>query len=310
MNDNPAQIVFTIVIPAKNMELYIAETLESLYVQTETEFEAIVVNDGSTDGTVAVVNAFIKRKADKRFRLIQGPERGVSAARNIASDQAQSRFVLFLDADDLLVPDGLARFRLALENSVALAALGGVQRISEEGTLMPSPDNRDLVPKTDHLCGLLGKNFIVNGGALAIKSSALQTSGKYDETLHYGEDWEFWCRLVALRDLAIVDGDPVLQYRQRGGGANYLAKGAVFTEKPTCLKRIANNPAIQKRFGSELRGLLRARQIDIFWSGVRSEFQFGAKAKAVLICFLGLIIYPDSVMHPKLALRFFKSLRG
>jgi len=275
MNDDLAQIEFTIVIPARNMELYIGETLESLYAQTETRFEAIVVNDGSTDGTLDVVNAFIKRKADKRFRLIQGPERGVSAARNIASDQAQSRFVLFLDADDLLISDGLARFRVTLENSGALVALGGVQRISEKGTLMPSPDNRDLVPETDHLRGLLSKNFIVNGGALAIRSNALQATGKYDETLRYGEDWEFWCRLLALRDLAIVDGEPVLHYRQRGGGANYLAKGSIFTEKPTCLKRIADNPAIKKQFGSALHGMLRARQIDIFWSGVRSEFQFG-----------------------------------
>ena len=304
------QLAFLIVIPARNMEPYIEETLESVRVQTEKGFEVIVVDDGSTDRTAAVVDAFITNRQEKRFGLIQGPQRGVSAARNAASCRVRSRFVLFLDADDLLVPDALARFRAALENSVAMAALGGVQRISEEGAHMPSPDNRDLVPETNHLHGLLRKNFIVNGGALAIRSDALKTAGHYDETLRYGEDWEFWCRLTALRDLTVVSGDPVLHYRQRGGGANFLAKGSVFTRKPACLKRIADNPDIQKRFGSALPGLLRARQIDIFWSGVRSEFQFGAKAKAVLIGLLGLVIYPDSILRPKLALRFFKSLRG
>lgn len=310
MKDNFAQIVFSVVIPARNMELYIEETLESLHAQTESGFEAIVVDDGSTDQTVPIVNTFIRRRSDKRFRLIQGPERGVSAARNAAFDQLQSRFVLFLDADDLLVPDALARFRVSLENSEALAALGGVQRISETGTFMSSPDNRDLVPKTDHLRGLLRKNFVVNGGALAIRNEALQIAGKYDETLRYGEDWEFWCRLAALGDLAIVSGDPILRYRQRGDGANYLAKGSIFSERPACLKRIADNPEIQERVGSSLRGLLRARQIDIFWSGVRSEFQFGAKTKAVLIGCLGLVIFPESALRPRLALRFFKSLRG
>lgn len=310
MKDDSGQLVFSIVIPARDMETYIEETLESVRVQTEKGFEVIVVDDGSTDGTATLVNAFIARWNEKRFRLIQGPERGVSAARNAASNQADSRFVLFLDADDLLVPDALARFRHTLEKTGAMAALGGVQRISEDGTYMPSPDNRDLVPATDHLHGLLCKNFIVNGGALAIRTDALKVAGNFDETLRYGEDWEFWCRLTALRDLAVVDGKPVLQYRQRGGGANYLAKGSVFAKKPDCLKRIADNPAIQKRFGSALRGLLRARQIDIFWSGVRSEFQFGSKAKAMMAGLLGLVIYPDSVLRPQLALRFFKSLKG
>lgn len=300
----------SVVIPARNADSYIEETLQSLAGQTFAGFEALIFDDGSTDRTSEVVMAFQEQSGDGRFALFDGPARGVSAARNAGLERAKAPFTIFLDADDILSPDALERFVAVLEGSSCAAALGQVLRISEDGSAMPSPDNRALVPDDDQLAALMRKNYIVNGGALAVRTSCARDCGAYDETLRFGEDWEFWCRLLSAGPLAVVPGPPVLSYRQIPGGANHQAKGSVFARGIPCLSRIADNPDMKARFGARLPRMLRARRIDIFWSGVRTRFQYDSKTTAALIAFAGLFVFPDSLARPGLALRFLKSIGG
>ncbi|MEM9232252.1 MAG: glycosyltransferase family A protein [Pseudomonadota bacterium] len=294
----------SVIIPARNAGPYIGQTLTSLAAQ-QVAFEAIVINDGSSDTTAEVVAAHSAK--DPRFTLIEGPAKGVSAARNAGFEQTSAPWVLYLDADDLLTADALGRFIDTAENA-PVAALGGVSRISEDGSALPGDSNLDLVPQRDHLSALLRKNFVVNGGALLIRRSVIEEVGGYDTSLAYGEDWEFWCRLAERGDFATVPGGAVLLYRQLPGGANYQARGSVFARNVPCLRKIADNPSMRARLGGRLSSILRARQIDIFWSGVRSEFQFGTRARALTIALGGLFLYPDSVARPKLALRFLRSI--
>lgn len=101
-------VQISIIIPAWNAERYIAETLDSLLLQSFCDFEVIVVDDGSTDETVAVVNAI----QDSRIRLFTQTNSGQSAASNFGCRQARGRFLKFLDADDLLNPEHLeAQFK-------------------------------------------------------------------------------------------------------------------------------------------------------------------------------------------------------
>lgn len=297
---------FSIIIPVRNGGAFIGETLDSVSAQTNNDFEVIVIDDGSTDSTVSVVKS--RMNDGLPILLITGDQNGVSAARNSGLHKASGKIVLFLDADDLLERNALAKFSETLNETDANAALGGIQRMGEDGTILPGRDNRELVTGPNHLSHLLRKNFIVNGGALAIRRAKVLDCGAYDEELTYGEDWEFWCRLAELGDFAIVPGAPVLLYRQMSSGANYRAKGSVFARNIDCLKKIAAQASMQARFGKRLPKLLRARQIDIFWSGVRSELQFGHKARAFAIAFGGFFLYPDSIARPRLAFRFFKSL--
>lgn len=297
---------FSIIIPARNAEAYLDETLNSLHAQTNRDFEAIIVDDGSTDATAAIAGTHQAR--DQRFRTVSGPGRGVSAARNLGLSASGAPALLFLDADDLLLPDSLERFRAALDASTAPAALGVVQRIAEDGSPLPGNDNVALAGDSDHLTRLLQKNFVVNGGALAIRREAIEACGPYDTDLAYGEDWEFWCRLAELGDFATIPGAPVLSYRQRASGANYRARGSVLAWGVPCLKKIAERKTLKARYGRRLNRLLRSRQIDIFWSGVRSEFQFGSRARALVIAFAGVLLYPDSIARPGLGVRFLRSL--
>ncbi|MEM9780378.1 MAG: glycosyltransferase family A protein, partial [Pseudomonadota bacterium] len=297
---NEATPQISVIIPARNAGGFIGETLAALSSQ-DAAFECIVVNDGSSDSTPDVVAQH--SATDPRITLIQGPAQGVSAARNMGLAQTAAPWVLFLDADDLLTEGALTRF-LSAAKSTPVAALGGVARIAEDGAPLPGDSNLALVPEADHLTALLRKNFVVNGGALLIRRSIIEAVGGYDTTLAYGEDWEFWCRLAERGDFATLSQDPVLLYRQMAGGANYKARGSVFARNVPCLAKIAENPSIRARLGGKLKSILRARQIDIFWSGVRSEFQFGTRSRALTIALGGLFLYPDSVARPQLALRF------
>lgn len=292
----------SVIIPARNAAGFIAETLQSLSAQPEA-FEAVVIDDGSTDATASIVQSHAA--TEPRLRMIGGPAEGVSAARNTGLTATTAPFVLFLDADDLLRPGALDTLLAAIGDNHA--ALGGIERISEGGAPLPGGLNTDIAPATDQLPALLRKNFVVNGGALLIRRSAIETVGGYDTDLAYGEDWEFWCRLASLGDFAIAP-TAVLAYRQRASGANYLARGSVFARRVPCLQKIADNAAIRAAVGPDLRKHLRARQIDIFWSGVRSEYQFGARARALSLALRGALLYPDSLARPQLALRFLRSL--
>ena len=288
------------------MERFVTETLESVQAQTLPDFEAICLDDGSTDGTRKLMEGVARQ--DGRFRVLSGPGFGVSAARNMGLREARGRFILFLDADDLLAEDALSRFARALVNSEAPAAVAGVKKIGDDGAPLPGMDNRSLIPAQDHLSALLRKNLIVNGGAIGIRRTALDAAGGYDENLKNGEDWELWCRLALLGDFEIVSGGPVLFYRQVASGANVRTRGSAFALKVPCLEKIAANPEMRKRARPTLSRCLRARRIDIFWSGVRNRYHHGNRLSALLTGIAGLVLYPDSFLRPNLALRFVKSL--
>ncbi|WP_282170110.1 glycosyltransferase family 2 protein [Ruegeria atlantica] len=297
---------FSIIIPARNMERYVEETLQSVCRQTMTEFEVLCIDDGSTDDTREILERFAMR--DVRFTPVTGRAKGVGAARNLGLSLALGKFVLFLDADDLLHPEALQRYSDVLATSDAVAAIAGVQRINTVGQEMNGADNRLLVPSKDQLAVLLRKNYVVNGGALAMKTDAARQSGGYEEDLVYGEDWEFWCRVALIGGFAVVEGPPLLYYRQVASGANFRARDPAFARRVPCIEKVSANPAMRQAFGSRLRFLLRARKIDIFWSGVRNQYQYGRKPLALLEGVCGMFMYPDSLFRPKLIYRFMRSL--
>src|SRR5471032_1240670 len=100
----------SIITPLFNKELYVGETIRSVLAQTFTDWEMIIIENGSTDKGLEVVRHF----SDSRIRLVESPKQGPGAARNLGLSLATGEWVLFLDADDLLQP-----FQLAALLSVA-----------------------------------------------------------------------------------------------------------------------------------------------------------------------------------------------
>jgi glycosyltransferase involved in cell wall biosynthesis len=122
----------SVVIPARNATETISETLQSLLVQSSDHWEAIVVDDGSTDETAALASRFAG--CDARIRCVSQNQGGVSAARNKGVELARSDWVLFLDADDWLLPAYLERMHAVLESSGNVdAAFCGAARVTPDG---------------------------------------------------------------------------------------------------------------------------------------------------------------------------------
>lgn len=96
---------FSIIIPVYNVEDYLHQCLDSVLCQDFSDWEAVCVNDGSTDGSAAILEDYVAK--DARFRLVTQPNGGLSAARNAGLDAAQGEYILFLDSDDWLVENAL-----------------------------------------------------------------------------------------------------------------------------------------------------------------------------------------------------------
>jgi glycosyltransferase involved in cell wall biosynthesis len=112
----------SVIIPAYNAEDFLAETIDSVKTQTYSNWEIIVVNDGSADGTSRIVN----NETDARIRLIEQKNAGVSVARNNGLGQAKGEYVIFFDADDLMTPAFIEVRKQYLDNQPALGFAGGL----------------------------------------------------------------------------------------------------------------------------------------------------------------------------------------
>jgi len=178
------------VIPAFNAEGTLEETLRSVCAQSIDEWEAIVVDDGSTDGTARVADAC----ADDRVTLVRQENRGLAGARNAGLSRATGEVVAFLDADDTVSPDYAARMTTGLEGHDLVAC-------SHE---MAGPGLEDLGWTV--LAGaadasfprMLGVNpFVVGAVGMRRRTPGeLGIEGPFDETLPVHEDWDLWMRLT------------------------------------------------------------------------------------------------------------------
>jgi len=114
-------MTFSIIIPVYNVAPYLRECLDSVLAQTYNDWEAICVDDGSTDGSGVILDAYLVK--DARFKVIHQANAGVSMARNAALSAAQGSFVWFVDADDAIHPQSLALVRKCFEKSVEIATV-------------------------------------------------------------------------------------------------------------------------------------------------------------------------------------------
>lgn len=116
-------------MPIYNAERYLTECLTSLIRQTYTALQIILIDDGSTDGSAAIASAFARQ--DERIRLLRTPNQGQAAARNIGLEKATGEWVLFVDADDYLIPDCIARLTAAIGHRDVLQY--GYRYITDDG---------------------------------------------------------------------------------------------------------------------------------------------------------------------------------
>jgi len=181
----------SIVIPAYNAAKTIAKTLASIQCQTMPNWEAIVVNDGSSDKTEAVVKKIAEQ--DSRIHLVSQTNQGASAARNTGIINAQYEWLAFLDADDWWSSQYLSRMSAALAADSSLDAVHcGIKWITPDGHTLRdqyAPSETDLFPLLARRCCLLIHCCI-------FRKKLAEIIGGFDTSLSNNEDWDFWQRIA------------------------------------------------------------------------------------------------------------------
>lgn len=246
----------SIVIPAYNAARYLGYTIEGVLAQTVTDWELVVVDDGSADETAAVARAFAGR--DKRIRVVGQANAGVGNARNRGFELTTgSGYVIFLDADDVWEADALAVLCRSLNaDTKAVAAYGLSRYIDGQGQSCFPGDleewgrarrgvagNHLIAWPSGHpttLAVLAHRNTIYTPGQALIRRSALLATGPFDPAAAPCEDWDMWLRLSLHGEIAFVDR-VILNYRTHDSNMSRdrerMAKGQVYVRRKLLLSQ-------------------------------------------------------------------------
>lgn len=196
VDPQPQTGLVSVMMPAYNAERYIAHAVQSVLDQTYTQWELLVVNDGSTDGTEQVVRGF----GDPRIRLINKTNGGESTARNMALDHSKGDFIAFLDADDLFEPHHLARTVAYLQaHPECDAVYTDGMYIDPDGAAVEPLSSRRRGPFEGDIFEALVRASDVFGPPICIllRRAAVKERGlRFDPRIVIGPDWEFFTRFA------------------------------------------------------------------------------------------------------------------
>jgi GT2 family glycosyltransferase len=213
--------VVSIITPAYNAAEFIGETARSVLQQTFTDWEWIVVDDGSSDETCRIVESF----ADPRVRLIRAEHSGLPAvARNRGVAEARGTYVAYLDADDVWLPEKLALQTAAFSDDVGVVICEFQYLFGSQLRQHRFPDLRGVPNPGDMFEALSFANFICNS-TVVVRRSLLDTYGAMDEDPRQRgtEDYELWLRLAAVTQFACVM-QPLVRYRIHAHGVSRNAR--------------------------------------------------------------------------------------
>lgn len=256
---------FSVILPVRNAESSLPATLASLRAQSFTDWEAICVEDGSTDGSAAILRE--AAATDARIGVVEGHGAGVSAARNLGAAAARGEILAFLDADDLWSPARLGVFSQAFEHEDRPGAV--YARVAFFRTDATRPGAVSSPPPGALTLGdAIGENPVCTMSNIAVTAAAFAATGGFDETMAHAEDLEWIVRLVGA-GVRIVPVDAVLTwYRTSAGGlsTDLEAMHAGWRRAAATARRLdpaLDGPALRKAEAVHLRYLARrALRID------------------------------------------------
>ena len=202
----------SVIMPAYNVAEYVRAALESVLAQTFTDLEVVIVDDGSTDETLAIVADVAAH--DRRVRLIRQDNRGISAARNQALAHASGDYFALLDSDDMWDPtyleEQIAILQARREVSIVTGNARYLGRRLDGFAARPCPDMR---PEPDLATILADEEavFIMS----IFRRAVYERIGGFDQTMRTNEDYDYWIRAAAAGFVFARNDHPLGHYRRR-----------------------------------------------------------------------------------------------
>lgn len=195
---NPTVSVIT---PTYNRASLIGESIQSVLAQTFPDFELLIVDDGSSDHTEAVVRGF----KDPRIRYIYQDNKGISSARNTGIANAKGRYIAFVDSDDLWLPRLLESEVPVLDTQPDVGVVYAKARaMNRDGRLMPQVSGFIQKYPGETLKSALYGDFVCIIASL-VRRECFDRLGLFDESLDAREDWDMWVRIAKYYRFAHID---------------------------------------------------------------------------------------------------------
>lgn len=200
----------TVVVPAYNAELYITEALDSVVAQTFSDYEVVIVDDGSTDATARLVEPYL---ADPRFSLIGQNNAGLAGARNTGVSASKGTWIALLDADDAWMPQKLERqVELAkCDTPPALIFSNGIE-FDEIGDLCPFYRDPDKFPEGEIIRRLMRGNCLWAPSVMIRRQDVIDV-GMFRKGV--AEDFDLWLRILERGGEVRGVWEPLTRYRKR-----------------------------------------------------------------------------------------------
>lgn len=253
------QPTVSVIIPAYQTADLIPETLASVAAQTRTDFEVVIVDDGSTDDILGACAPFL---ADPRFRIHHFPNGGVTAARNRGLDLAKGQYLAFVDSDDLMEPDYLAVMLAALEaNPRAVLACCDARMFGvpeREGRLLSEFEPMETPPS---LYNVLSGRFLVYTG-VTVCADAVRAVDGYSTGMPAAEDFDLWIRLLIAGGEFVFVPRALARYRRRAGSLSntpaklHLGRAQAYLRALGSLKNMPIEAAVCRRKLTRAVGLM------------------------------------------------------
>ena len=229
---NTKEPLVSVIMAAKNVEKYISEAIDSVINQTYKNWELIIVDDGSNDTTLSIINDYTKN--DSRIKIIHNEKSvGQAFARNTAVKNSSGDFLAILDADDIAMPDRITEQVHFLENNPNVSAIGGHAEIIDDNGKSLGIKRKALNIDAIRFSLLLQNQFIHS--TMMIRRGVFNKFGGYDNNFIYAEDYDLWSKIIEKNIVLNID-KVVSKFR--------IQPGSVTKMKDTQIIQLKNNMVV------------------------------------------------------------------
>lgn len=298
---------FSVLMPAYNVEGFIAEALDSVLAQSRAPSEIIVVDDASTDRTPEILERY-----RGRITMLRQERSGSGVARNRAAAAASGEYLVMLDADDILLPWALETVAShVVEHARPTVVMSRWRKFTDAGSLPQSPSEVKARSWPDLLASSAVRKPLTM--ASAVRADAFRRVSGFVPGAHSSEDIDLWLRLGTAPGFLYLDGGPLYGYRQRAGSTTQTARrlehgiGRLVDEE-----RRGRYPGGARRARERRRILTR----NVVW-GVKRCWSLGDHGAGTRLFFASLALFSDAealaeaaTLGPAWARWALRSLRG
>ena len=213
MSRSPA---ISVVLPVHNAEAYVREAVESILAQTFTDFECIIINDGSTDNSGVVLRELARR--DARIVLVERPNDGLVSALNEGIKIARAELIARMDADDVAMPERFALQHARMMEEPELAVLGSFARVMDkDGDIILSADYEHYPLTSEQATRCVEHSRCpAHHPTVMMRRDAVLKAGGYRKAFCHAEDYDLWLRMSDLGYAIANLPQPLLNYRRHG----------------------------------------------------------------------------------------------